>query len=219
MDFCENDAVLSIITKQLKNIDAHIDEWLEEGQKTRGGSLSGSGQFQLPTDETERDALLYQFSLKINSGQIDLATFHLQFFGSGNYNEMVYAFNDAIIRPLERSITYKLEEIAYEVNKQYDEYQEIPIKIFYVYQDYSTNISGDAKIEGDGVIGAGSTIDKTKSEDKSITINGNARIQGDGIIGNENILIKKFINKKALGIIAIVSFIAALIAIYSFLIQ
>lgn len=159
LHYCENDEVLSIITKQLKNIDVHIDEWWEEGLKS-GGSFSGSCEFKLPLDETERDALLYQFSLKINSKQISLQIFFLKFFGSSNYDEMVYVFNDAIIRPLERSIAYKLEEITYEVNKLYDGYQDIPTKVFYVYQDYSTIISGDVQIKGDGVIGDGSTIEK-----------------------------------------------------------
>ena len=62
-------------------------------------------------------------------------------------------------------------------------------------------------------------LKKNKSGDKSFIINGNTRIQGDGVIGHENILIKKSINKKTLGIITIVGFIAALIAIYSFLVQ
>lgn len=62
-------------------------------------------------------------------------------------------------------------------------------------------------------------LKKNKSEDKSLFINGNVRIHGDGVIGNENTIIKKSINKKALDIIAVVSFIAALIGIYSFLVQ
>ena len=159
LHYCENDEVLSIITNQLKTIDVHIDEWWEEGLKT-GGSFLGTCEFRLPLDETERDALLYQFSLKINSDQMNIQTFGLNFFGTRDFDEMVSVFNEAIIYPLERSIAYKLEEIATEVDDLYSECDEIPLKVFYVYQDYSTIISGDVKIKGDGVIGDGSTIEK-----------------------------------------------------------
>lgn len=156
---CETDEILKIITNQLKDIDVNIDEWWEKGNQTAGGMV-GNARFDLPLDETKRDALLYQFSLKILNKEMDLNHFCMMFLGKTNYSQMVYAFNEAIINPLIRSIGYKIDEISYEVNSTYDEYQDIPLKVFYVYQDNSTNISGDVKIRGDGVIGDGSKIEK-----------------------------------------------------------
>jgi len=156
---CENDEILKIITNQLKSIDVQIDDWWKKGIES-AGSFVGSARFDLPLDETDRDALLYQFCLKIHSGEFSFQRFCMMHLGKSNYNEMVYAFNNAIIHPLVRSINYKIEEIRYEVDKTYSTYQEIPIQIFNVYQDNSTKITGNVEIQGDGVIGDGSKIEK-----------------------------------------------------------
>lgn len=55
------------------------------------------------------------------------------------------------------------------------------------------------------------------SEDNKITIGGNVQIGGDGVIGNKNQLIKKRPDKNTIGIISLISLIAALITIYLFI--
>lgn len=159
LNHCENDVIMSIISNQLKSIDAHFDEWWEKGMST-GGSFVGSKQFDLPVDETERDSLLYQFCLKINDRSLNFSRFCLDFFGATNFDEMVWAFNDAIVKPMVRSINYKLEEIMYDIKQNSESDQDIPIKFLYVYQDFSTLINGDVEISGDGAIGEGSKIEK-----------------------------------------------------------
>ena len=98
---CETDEILKIITNQLKDIDVHIDEWWEKGNQT-AGSMVGSARFDLPMGETERDALLYQFSLKVLGKEMGFKHFCMMFLGETNYNQMVYAFNEAIMNPLIR---------------------------------------------------------------------------------------------------------------------
>lgn len=159
LKYCENDEILSVITNQLKDIDVNIDEWWENGLKS-GTGFTGSCQFILPTEETERDALLYQFSLKVDSGNMSFQNFCMMFLGKSNFNEMVYAFNEAVVRPLVRSINYKLEEISAKVDGTYDDSQKIPINIFNVYQDQSTTFEKDVTFKKDGVIGHESKIEK-----------------------------------------------------------
>jgi hypothetical protein len=159
LNHCENDPVMSIISSQLKNVDVHFDEWWEKGMST-GGSFAGSKHFDLPVDEKEQASLLYQFCLKINNGSIDFILFCINFFGSGVYDEMVFAFNEAIVRPMVRSIGYKLDEIRHDIDTKLETDRDIPINRFYVYQDFSTSISGDVEISGDGAIGDGAKIEK-----------------------------------------------------------
>ncbi len=159
IDHCENDPVMSFICKQLKNIDINSDEWLRKGQST-GGSMVGSCQFDLPVDEKTRDALLYQLCLKVNKHEIDLFKFCLVLFRSNSLNKAVYDFNEAIIKPMVRSIGYKLEEIMYDIETDLRNERYIPITVFNVYQDFSTTVNGDINTKGDAAIGEGASIEK-----------------------------------------------------------
>lgn len=62
-------------------------------------------------------------------------------------------------------------------------------------------------------------LKRTNTENKSVNIKGDVTINGDGVIGNENKITIKLFNKKEVGIITFISFIAAVIAIYSFFFQ
>lgn len=158
---CESDPVMSFICNQLKNIDTNFEEWLRKGEST-GGSMVGSCQFNLPVDEKARDALLYQLCLKINKNEIDLFGFCLDFFGSHGLDGMIYDFNEAIIKPMVRSIGYKLEEIEYDIETDLQGERYIPITVLNVYQDFSTTVNGNVNTEGDAAIGKGASIETKK---------------------------------------------------------
>lgn len=157
---CENDEVMSVISSQLKSIDVHFEEWWEKRMQT-GGSFIGSKIFDLPVDEKERAALLYQFCLKVNCGNINIKHFCIDFFGTSRYDEMVWEFNNAVVGPMVRSINYKLEEIC-DVETDVGNDREIPINVLYVYQDLSTNVNGDVITKGDAAIGGDANIEKKK---------------------------------------------------------
>lgn len=148
---CENDEVMKIITSQLKEIDTNFQEWWERAQNT-GGSMIGSKQLSLPIDERKRDALMYQLILKIQNKKINFAQFCMDYFGETNYNAMIVAFNDGILRPLIRSIIYKLEEISDEITRVLSKQQDVPTRMFLVYQDYSVNV-GDGNVISAEVVG------------------------------------------------------------------
>ena len=109
--FCENDEIMRIISAQLKsNKNVDINRWYSDFQKT-GGGITGSKKYVLATNEEDRISLLYQLLLKIHSDEIGFRRFCIDAYGKTNINEMVWAFNDAISRPLIRDLGYRLDEI------------------------------------------------------------------------------------------------------------
>lgn len=159
INHCENDPVMSIICNQLKSIDIEFDKWWTKCMRA-GGSTLRKGVFDLPVDETKRDALLYQICLKVNRDEINYFDFSMKFFGSSSKSVAINAFNEAIVKPLVRSINYKLEEIMYDIENDLRGERYIPIKVLNVYLNSSTIVNGDVNIKGDSVIGEGASIEK-----------------------------------------------------------
>lgn len=116
IEFCENDEIMRIISAQLK-LDGNVDinRWYSDFQKS-GGSVIGSKKYVLPTNEEDRISILYQLLLKMHSNEIDFQRFCIDAYGKTNFNEMVWAFNDAISRPLIRDLGYRLDEIIETTN-------------------------------------------------------------------------------------------------------
>jgi len=111
---------MRIISAQLKtNENVDINQWysdFSDFQKT-GGSFIGSKEYLLPTNEEDRISLLYQLLLKLHSHEIDFHGFCIDAYGKTNFDEMLWAFNDAISRPLIRDLGYRLDEIIEATNK------------------------------------------------------------------------------------------------------
>lgn len=152
---CENDPIMLVICNQLKNVDIEFDEWWIKCSRTSERSV-----FDLPVDETKRDALLYKLCIKVNKVEIHYFDFSRRFFGTSNKSLSISAFNEAIVKPLVRSINYKLEKIMYDIEIGLSGERYIPIKVLNVYLDSSTTVNGDVNIKGDGIIGEGANIEK-----------------------------------------------------------
>lgn len=159
MHHCETDEIMRVICLQLREYDAHFQEWWESSMKT-GGSMIGSKKFSLPLDETERDALLYQLCLKIQKGEIKLDRYCMDFFGETNFNRMIYAFNDAILKLLLRSIGYRLENILDLIKTDLTEREPVPFNMFLIYQDHSLTIGHGNEFTGDAAIGSEAKIER-----------------------------------------------------------
>lgn len=107
VDFCENDMIMSFITKQLKGYDYGI--WKSEFDKS---VTATKADFKLPINENDRISLLYQILLKANTKEFDIPYFCIMIFASGNsLTDCIRDFNNDITKPLIRDISYKLEEI------------------------------------------------------------------------------------------------------------
>lgn len=123
INFCENDEIMHIISTQLKSKkNVEINRWYKDFQKT-GGSFIGSKKYVLPTNEEDRISLLYKLLLKIHSNEIDFQRFCIDAYGKTNFNDMVWAFNDAISRPLIRDLGYRLDDIIETTNNDL----EVPV--------------------------------------------------------------------------------------------
>ncbi|AKB64932.1 hypothetical protein [Methanosarcina mazei] len=159
VNHCENDEIMSIICNQLKHDSTILDDW--ESRNNLAGIIHRvSGiKLTLPTDEKQRDILLYQICLKVNKGETDIFSVYFDF-NSCSPDEAVHNFNTDFVKPMVRSIGYKLEEIEYDIETDLKDERYIPITVFYVYQDYSTNITGDVNTKGDAAIGEGANIEK-----------------------------------------------------------
>jgi hypothetical protein len=157
INHCGNDEIMSIICNQLKRDDTLLEKWWSENMS---GTLHSPGgrKLNLPIDENERDSLLYQICLKVNDKEIDYRLFCINF--TSNTHELLSFFIKVFLYPMVRSINYKLEEIMYDIETDLRNERYIPIRVFYVYQDFSTTVNGDVNTKGDAAIGEGASIEK-----------------------------------------------------------
>jgi hypothetical protein len=158
IDHCENDKIMSIICNQLKYNSTIFDNWWSENSMSEPGCFGGK-QFKRPVNEKERDALLFQICLKINKKELTTFSFCLNF-GGYDLNESVYYFNKNVVKPMVRSMEYKLTEITSKATTEQGNKEYILKEALFVYNDYSTNINGNVDIKGDGAVGEGAKIKK-----------------------------------------------------------
>jgi hypothetical protein len=126
INFCENDQVIRVISVQIKSIDCDFDEWWKQSTRIKS-SLAHNGIFELPSDEDEIDALIYNLCLKISNNDINLLDYCIKFFGSSG-KTCVQDFNNAIVRKLVRSIENRLTEIENDISYELDdEKQNMPL--------------------------------------------------------------------------------------------
>jgi hypothetical protein len=113
MDYCKNDEVFQVIDAQLKSVNSvDFDSWYAERKATLGGMM-GSGQLTFPTNLDQRLSVMYQLLSKVNAGDIDFMDFSHTFFATGDsrIDSRIYAFNEAVVEPLARELSYRFEEI------------------------------------------------------------------------------------------------------------
>lgn len=158
LNHCENDRVMNVIKAQLMaiNIDA-MKWWTETGQFM--GVHMGGKDFSLPIDEEKRDSLLFKICIAIYNNEIDFITFCSTLFAERYVDALVMRFNEAIFRPMIRSLNYKLNDIRDSI-VAVERDSIIPTQNLIVYQSI-TYVGGDIKAKGDVLVGRGGTIDKS----------------------------------------------------------
>lgn len=116
IDFCETNDIMKTITEPLKlNSKVNLKDWWEEFSKT-GGSFVGSKHYELPVNEEDRTALLYQFLVALNNGVYDFLTFTTGVYGNRRCGDDVTEFNDDITKKLVRGLNNRLDEIELKPN-------------------------------------------------------------------------------------------------------
>src|SRR5262249_41988535 len=90
---CEQDPVMHLVTEPLRaNRNVNAERWHSDCLASATGMV-GSARYQLPTDDDDRTALLYQFFLKIEKEHVDVYRFCISAYGTSSYQEMVDVFN------------------------------------------------------------------------------------------------------------------------------
>ncbi len=161
INHCENDEIMSIICNQLKHDSTIFDNWELRNNLADIIHRVVGIKLTLPIDEEQRDMLLYQICLKINKGETDIFSVHFDF-NNCSPDEAVRNFIKDFVKPMVRSIGYKLEEIIYDIQTDFENERYIPITVFNVYLDSSTTVNGDVNTKGDAAIGEGASIEKKK---------------------------------------------------------
>jgi len=117
MDYCKSDTVLSLIHAQLMSMPGvDFDSWHKEVLSTVGGMV-GSGDLTFPTGLEQRMALMYQLLNKVDNNEIDLINFAHNFFATGDsgIDSIIYAFNEAVVEPLARELSYRIADLEEEM--------------------------------------------------------------------------------------------------------
>lgn len=159
MHFCETDEVMRVISSQLLSFGITFEEWWEKSPRYPNGQKN----FSLPLDEKTRTALLYKICLKIFKKDISVIGFVDKFFSETSINLLISWFNSSILRPLTRSISHQLDEISYNIQRNLEGKEDIPITVLYVYQDHSVNIGDSNIFSGDAAIGGGTKLEKKEN--------------------------------------------------------
>ena len=113
-----------------------------------------SGHYELPYNDDNRTALLYQFFLKVEKEGLDISKFCLQVYGIANYQDMVDTFNRELVTKFTREVSYRLNEILEDVGDQKTVAREAMI-VFH-HHDQSTTIHGN--VQGSNIATSGASI-------------------------------------------------------------
>jgi hypothetical protein len=164
MTHCEEDPVMRIVTEPLR-LNKHVDagKWLADASASVG-SMVGSGRYELPYDDDDRTALLYQFCLKIANEHLDISRFCVHFYGLTNFQEMTDTLNRELIHKFTREVSYRLDEILQDIGTQTTVSREAML-VFH-YHDQSTTINGN--IQGSNVATSGASISDTSASFDSL---------------------------------------------------
>lgn len=147
---CQNDAVMQVITEPLlNNTRIDFEGWLAKATESVVGT-TGSGRYQLPSDDEDCTALLYQFLLKANKNEVDVLSFCVGMYGSRDLNAAVDDFNREIVGKFVRELAYRLNEVGQDIGSA----QEVSRKMMIVFQhhDHSTTIHGSVNA---GIVATG----------------------------------------------------------------
>lgn len=144
VQFLETDPVMVVVTEPLKQ-NPHIDvnQWHQNFLETDGSSI-GSKRYQLPQDEDDRLALVYQFLLRVlsedESDRIDLTDFCINAYGETKYQRMIDIFNKQMLAPFLRDFSTRLDE---DIDVTRD--QEIPSEELRIFQNFGVVVEGNVQ--------------------------------------------------------------------------
>ncbi|SBO43857.1 hypothetical protein [Cyanobium sp. NIES-981] len=111
MTFMRDNPYLADILKEASQQSAvAFRDWWSEFQAT-GNSFVGTKSYSIPTDNTTRAVLFYQFLEEIEAGRIDLQRFCVDAYGASKFQDMSDTFNREIVSHVVGEMERKLIDL------------------------------------------------------------------------------------------------------------
>jgi hypothetical protein len=149
MTHCEQDPVMQVVTQSLReNARVHVEQWYAEAMGTVGGMV-GSAHYELPYDDDNRTALLYQFFLLAENGKADLKSFCMFMYGSTKPQEMICHLNQELVQKFTREVAYRLAEILEDLGDE----QEVPRDAMVVFHHHGQSMNTHGNAPGSNSVG------------------------------------------------------------------
>lgn len=157
---CEEDAVMRVVTAPLRaNRRVDASKWYEDCMASVGGMV-GTARYELPYDDEDRTALLYQFLLKVERDSLNIQQFCINAYGTTSYQEMVDIFNRELVLKFAREVSYRLDEIMADIGNRQEVSRDAMV-VFH-YHDHSVSIHGN--VQGSNVAaGTNATVSGTSA--------------------------------------------------------
>jgi hypothetical protein len=154
MTHCEQDPVMQVVTQPLReNPGVHVEDWYAEAMGTVGGMV-GSAHYELPYDDDDRTALLYQFFLLAENGKADFKSFCMFMYGSTKPQEMIYHLNQELVQKFTREVAYRLAEILEDLGDE----QEVSRQAMVVFHHHDQSMNNHANVQGSHIAPGWSSI-------------------------------------------------------------
>jgi hypothetical protein len=151
---CQQDPVMRLVMDPLlTNTNVDATKWYTDARNSTGGML-GRGTYDLPYDDEDRTALLYQFFIMINDGRADFSSFCISVYGEDSFQSEVHVFNRELVDKFAREVSYRLDEIIEDIGAQ----QEVPREAMMVFHHHDNSMNVYGNIQGSNLAAAGSTI-------------------------------------------------------------
>ena len=151
---CEQDSIMKVVTEPLRqNRAVDAEKWYTDVMSSVRGVV-GTGHYELPYDDDDRTALLYQFFLLLENNKVDFNMFCMCVYGTTKYQESVYHFNQELVLKFTREVSYRLNEILQDLGDR----QDVPREAMVVFHhhDHTMNIHGN--VQGSNIAVGGSSI-------------------------------------------------------------
>ena len=164
---CEQDSVIKLVTEPLRsNRAVDAEKWYTDALSSMT-SMVGSGYYELPFDNDDRTALLYQFFLLLDNNKVNLKQFCLAVYGTSDYQDAVHHFNQELVLKFTREVSYRLDEILADLGNR----QDVPRDAMFVFHHHGHTMNFHGNIQGSNVAAGGSSI-----SDSTATYTNNAEL-------------------------------------------
>jgi len=157
---CEQDPVMRVVTEPLRtNTNVNAEKWLADSLQSVQ-SMVGSGDYELPYDDDDRTALLYQFFIMIENGKVNVNSFCINFYGKTRFQEAFATFNETLVQKFVRVVNDRLDEILQDIGGQ----QKIPREAIVAFHVHDQSVTVHGNIQGSNVAASGSTLSGSSAE-------------------------------------------------------